>query len=250
MELEEEDYQFFMVEVTPEAQPRLIADIFPTSIQWTPDSRRIMYGGTGGYFRFDVTTGTNEPLNIPAYEYLSWSPDGAQFTVHTECPCIGKNAELNLYTVETGDAQSVAEGYQIMAQSFSPDGQWVGYEWDSRFWGERISVVNVDTGQDIEVAAAEFGDLSLWGWSPDSAMVAYTVPSRRSGAYEEALHVVNIETAEDRMITDDQRYPIGWSSDSQWIAYLVDNDVVVIDDLVNDRALQIIDFDYVIGWRP
>jgi hypothetical protein len=81
-------------------------------------------------------------------------------------------------------------------------------------------------------------------------MIAYTVPSRRSGAYKEALHIVTIETTEDRVITDDQRYPIGWSSDAQWIAYLVDNSVAVLHDLVNDRALQITDFDYVIGWRP
>ena len=68
-------HRFFVVEVTPEAQPHFF-ERYPTDVLWLPDNHRVILGGYQGYIRFDVMTGIAEALPIPSYEYAGWSPDG------------------------------------------------------------------------------------------------------------------------------------------------------------------------------
>lgn len=245
--LEAEAYAFYTIETSPEAKPNLIDEDAALNIQWTTDSQEVIYkGATSGYYRFDLETGSKEELDIPRNEYLRFSPDRNLAATHTN-PSIGENAYLKIYDIITGEINDIAYAREIQDEAFSPNDKWIAFEWDSGIWGDRISIVNLETEQETEVAAAEFGDIDYWRWSPDSTLIAYLVPYRVNAQSGFRLYIVNIETLEDRLIADDGSYP-KWSPDSQWLAYSKDRTAYIVN-LFDDTTWQIPDVDYIVGWH-
>jgi Tol biopolymer transport system component len=247
-ERELEVYEFYIIAVSRESQPQLIGNTF-VDFHWMPDSHRILYGGSDGYYRYDIPTGMKEPLPIPHAEYQTWSPDGGQVLDLENGLYIGENDVLWLYDVETGEKSYVAEGYSLLSKRFSPDGQWITYTSDSRYWGEQMSLIHRSTGEEkwLDVPGINF-----YVWAPDSSMIAYTLLNVNDDwVYPPggALYIFNIETEENRLIADEAFYFIGWSPDSRWFAYQTDDDLNLVD-LSQDRMMQIKDISFVIGWHP
>ena len=249
LDLETENYAAYVVEASNGAHPRLIYQGFTSTLQWMPDSHEVVYRSEDGHYRFNIFTGSTDQLLLPHFEYESWSSDGMYASVQLNPLNIGENAELRIYNTETGEMRSLANAYQILYNHFSPDGHWIAYEWDNRWWGERISVVNLATERNVDIAGAEFGEIDYWIWSPDSTMITYTIPIRIADKRRTELRVVNIETGEDRLITEDGHYYLTWSPDTQWIAYQSGSSLFA-QHLQDGTVREITDIERVIGWRP
>lgn len=245
---EQEVNAFYVIAVSRESQPQLIGSN-RMDFRWMPDGHRILYGGTGGYYRYDIATEVKEPLPIPHAEYQIWSPDGSQVLYLAEGLYVGENDFLWLYDIETGEKSYVAEGYSLLSANFSPDGQWIDYISDTRYWGEQMGLIHRPTGQEKWL---DVPGISLRIWAPDSSMTAYTLSKldhARLYPPGGALYSFNIETGENRLIADEAFNFIGWSPDSRWLAYQTDDDLNLID-LSHDRMKHIMDISFVIGWRP
>ena len=164
---------------------------------------------------------------------------------------VGDDTELRLYDVETGTRQILAQGtMQIESQAFSPDGQWVGYFWNGGRLGDHISVINMATQEETGVAATDepLGELDAWWeWSPDSSMIAYTVPANKTEPT--TLHVVAIETGQDRAITGQLGSAFWWSPDSRWILYR-GPDGLAVTNLDDGTVREVTGYEGFVGWRP
>jgi Tol biopolymer transport system component len=241
----------YVIAVSRESQPQFITG-GSSNFKWMPDSRHILYGDTNGYYRYDIATTTwtrGDLLPIPHPLYQIWSPDGGQVLYIANGQYVGDNDFLWLYDVETGEKSYVAQGYRLLSTNFSPNGQWVDYISDTRYWGEQMLLVYKPTG---EKKSLDVPGISFQIWSPDSRMIAYTVKKLDHQKFHSpggTLHIFNIETGEDRLIAQKAFPYIGWSPDSHWLAYQRDDDLYIID-FSHDRVLHIKDIRSVIGWRP
>jgi Tol biopolymer transport system component len=247
-EHEQEVNEFYVIAVSGESHPQLIGSN-RMDFRWMPDSHHLLYGGTGGYYRYDIATGLKEPLPSLDLDYQSWSPDGSQVLDLEPGLYIGENDMLWLYDVETGEKSHIAEDYRLLSAKFSPDGQWIDYISDTRYWGEKMSLVHRPTGEEKWLDVPR---ISFQQWSPDSSMIAYTLSKEdhaRPYSPGGALYIFDIETGEKRLIADEAFDFIGWSPDSRWLTYQTDDDLNLVD-LSRDRIMHIMDIDFVIGWRP
>jgi Tol biopolymer transport system component len=247
-EREQEVNEFYIIAVSRESQPRLIGDDF-MDFQWMPDSHRILYGGTDGYYRYDIATGVEEPLLIPHVEYQIWSPDGSQVLDIDNGLFVGENDFLWLYDVETGEKSYVAQGYSLLSTNFSPDGQWITYISDTRYWGEQMTLFHKPTGQEKWLDVPR---ISFRIWAPNSSMIAYTLSNLDDARLYPpggTLYILDVETGENRRIADEAFPFIGWSPDSRWLTYQTD-DYLHLFDLSRHYMKLIMDIDFVIGWRP
>lgn len=247
---EQEVFAFYIIAISGSSQPQLIGNSFMNS-HWMPDSQHLLYGGSDGYFRYDVATGVKEPLPIPHAEYQIWSPDGSQVLYIAPGLYIGEHDLLSLYDVETGEKRYIAESYRLLSARFSPDGQWIEYLSDTRYWGEQMSLIHSQTGTGEE-KWLDVPKISFHQWSPDSRMIAYTLSKEdhaRLYSPGGALYIFDVKTAKNRLIADEAFPFIGWSPDSRWLTYQTDDDLHLVD-LSHDRLLHKTDISLVIGWRP
>lgn len=247
--------QFLVITAAIGATPIEVYRGSPVVYSWTPNSHELVYAGTGSdgqghYFRVNVETAVQNILSVPFFfEFMVWSPDITRM-MHSSNGIVGEaNAELRLYDLNTGEMRVLASAFQIDEAEFSPDGERVGYVAATQFWGDRLNIVDLQTGQNQEIAAVEFGDIRGWTWSPDGSMIAYGVPAVDSGQEPiTQIHVVSVDLAESRLIADRGRF-WGWSPDSSWLAYRLDRDVYVVD-VFTELTRRIENVDQVIGWRP
>lgn len=247
---EQEVFEFYVIATSEGSQPRLIGNSF-MDFQWMPDSRHILYGvygGTGEYYRYDITTGVKEPLSLPRTEYhQTWSPDVSQVLEIDKGLHIGETDVLWLYDVETGEKSHVAEVHRLLSANFSPDGQWIAYVSDTRYWGEQMTLIHKPTGQEKWL---DVPGISYQKWAPDSSMIAYTLNYGSTYSPGGALYIFDIETEENRLIADEASPFIGWSPDSHWFVYQTEDDLNLIDDSHDSIVHNITNISFVIGWRP
>jgi hypothetical protein len=167
-----------------------------------------------------------------------WYPDGSQFVVTAYPSYSSKYLQFENFPAEpyVGGSEIIsmsADGNiqrltyltntyvtYPSASAWSPDGRriafWLTIE-DSQYPGERLSVVDVSTGQVTNYCIAgytdrKYGQSSRPTWSPDGSFLAVTVP------------VLNDE--------------------GQWL----DHWNVMIVDLINASAVQIAEDAYLMGW--
>jgi Tol biopolymer transport system component len=159
------------------------------------------------------------------------------------------NDFLWLYDVETGEKSYVAQGYSLLSTNFSPDGQWITYISDTRYWGEQMTLFHKPTGQEKWLDVPR---ISFRIWAPNSSMIAYTLSNLDDARLYPpggTLYILDVETGENRRIAYEAFPFIGWSPDSRWLTYQTD-DYLHLFDLSRHYMKLIMDIDFVIGWRP
>jgi tricorn protease len=149
------------------------------------------------------------------YRDATFMPDGKELLVlsdesgETEFWKLPANGIGNGGAV-TNDARIVRSGGLV-----SPDGKFAVYsDKNSITW-----LLNIETGKSTKIAAADYGDISDWSWSPDSKWLAFVYPAANS--YSQ-IQLYNIADAKMTPLTDDRvdcSTPT-WSPDGKWIYFL------------------------------
>lgn len=95
------------------------------------------------------------------------------------------------------ESRQISKGNEVWryAGSPSPDGKWIAYsDADLTLW-----VMNVETGKSSKITTSGVWEIRDFSWSPDSRYLAYSNPENRT---IQAIHIYDMETKKDRMITD------------------------------------------------
>jgi Tol biopolymer transport system component len=192
---------------------------------------------------------------------LAWSPDSrrvafvagtteshALYLVDASCLCVQQPQRW----IDLSDALPPQDYTQVSRLVWSPDGRWISLE---RYSPDPIYLIDMAVPG---IRAITVGQLA--GWSPDSTRLIY----QRRDDQEEELYTYNIETGEERRLTDNpsgNTLPV-WSPDGEEIAFVRTQpggsgmsvrEIAVMDsDGDNLRVLSSTSFTVITGldWSP
>jgi tricorn protease len=152
-----------------------------SQIDWTPDSRRIVYvserNGLGQLFAYDFTTNseaqlTSSPLGDSAPVV---SPDGKRVAF------VRDGRELRTIDFDAKQERPLAKGYLARsprALAWSPDSRWIAYVAVTNPAFRNIFAVPADGGESRAVTAMPNGNANNVSWSPDGTFIIFNTNQR------------------------------------------------------------------------
>jgi Tol biopolymer transport system component len=190
-------------------------------LDWSPDSSRIAFLAQNvqdSSYELNLIEAKDgeKPRKLAegAEAAWSWNPDGKTLVAKVD-PADGANGRLSLIDTST-DAATRIEGTRdlaFVAPHFSPDGGYMLLAEQSDGKGELVLADR--EGKPIKTLAQFEGQIRF-AWSPAGAKVAYvTTPEGESGG---PLHVLDVNSGEDRVISRKPVAAFFWSPDGQRIA--------------------------------
>jgi len=193
-----------------------------TNFEISPDGKRALFGARGELFTVPAQYGNTRNLTSTpgVHERNSkWSPDGKWIVYISD-----QSGEDEIYIMPQdgqGSPQQLTKNadtykYQIY---WSPDGKKI-------LWGDkklRLSYVNVETKEVVEVAKAERFEITQYAWSPDSRWVAYEKPEKEG---MNKVYLYSLDAKRSCEVTD------GWytsgdpafSADGKYLFFVSDRD--------------------------
>jgi Tol biopolymer transport system component len=150
-------------------------------IEWTPDSRRIVYvserDGTPHLFTYDFTNRTETqltktPLGDAAPRV---APDGKSVAF------VRDGKELRVLDLATKQDRTLATGYLTRADrgvAWSPDGRWVAYVGLTGKSFRNVFAVPAAGGESRAISAMPNGSANNISWSPDGTYILYNTSQR------------------------------------------------------------------------
>lgn len=147
--------------------------------------------------------------------WWSWNPDGR--TLLTK---VGKDNADTLNLIDTDTAQSTDiqsnNALAFMSPHFSPDG---GYMLLTQEVGNKHKLVLANRDGSPVKTLTEFEGRISFAWSPAGARIAYVVqPDDEEQGSGGPLHVLDVNTGHDRVISDKSVVAFFWSPDGQRLA--------------------------------
>lgn len=152
-----------------------------SQIDWTPDSRRIVYvserNGVAHLFTYDFTTNTETQLtNGPTGDAAPLvSPDGKTLAF------VRDRKELRVMDLETKAERSLAKGYLTpsnRAVAWSPDSRWIAYIAVSGPSFRNVYAVPAAGGESRALTAMPNGSANNISWSPDGTFLIFNTNQR------------------------------------------------------------------------
>ena len=202
----------YVVKADGSEPPLKIADGSTFELDWSPDSKHIVYS-RGGYIYTAAVDGIEPPRKLAIGHQPHWSPDGSHIAfIAKTLP----TSEIWLLDPETGEASKLVEGwlpFSSPASVWSPDGSRLMYSAE----GSMFAVAIDDTTSPAELAEAPYGT-----WSPDGTRIAFMKREWSEGGPGFAkLFVIDADGGNLTMVADKLLpcFNHAWSPDSQRLAF-------------------------------
>ncbi len=169
-----------------------------------PDGSRIAFGARGDVWSVPAKSGITRNLTqTPGVHErnVAWSPDGryiayiSDATGEDEIYIMSQDGRQDPIQITTG-----ADTYKY-SLSWSPDAKKI--MWSDKML--RLQYVDIETKEVTLIDKAEAGEITQYGWSPDSRWVTWTRPERDHYA---RIFICNLESKESFPVTS------GWYSSS------------------------------------
>jgi len=176
-----------------------------TSFGLSPDGKRALFGAHGEVFTVPAEHGNVRNLTATpgVHERASaWSPDGKWIAYISD-----KTGEDEIYIAAqdgTGEPRQLtrnADTYKYQP-FWSPDGKKL--LWDDKL--QRLSYVDIETKEVVQVVKAERWELQRFAWSPDSRWIAYAKPEVEGMM---KVYLYSLDSKKTVEVTD------GWYSSSE-----------------------------------
>jgi tricorn protease len=193
-----------------------------TNFGLSPDGKRALFGAHGEVFTVPAEHGNIRNLTATpgVHERASaWSPDGKWIAYISD-----KTGEDEIYLAAqdgTGEPRRLtrdADTYKYQP-IWSPDGKKL--LWDDKL--QRLSYVDIETKEVVQVVKAERWELQRFAWSPDSRWIAYAKPEVEGMM---KVYLYSLDTKKTVEVTD------GWyssgepcfSPDGKYLFFVSDRD--------------------------
>jgi Tol biopolymer transport system component len=151
---------------TTGAQRRLLALGHPRSIDWSPDSRNLIYDDEAGIHVISLD-GTSTRTIYAGGSFPSWSPDGSTIAFDTA-------RHIWLMSPTGADLQQASDAFPVRMPDWSEDGQrLVVVEYPQSTPGGELAVIQLSDGTSHLVTSNTNVD-EYPRWSPTSGMIVWS----------------------------------------------------------------------------
>jgi len=178
---------------------------------WAPDGRWAAFGGGGNVWVVDTETAEVRQLPIHDATDLEWRPGTDQLAVtgRSTPGDVGGNNPINLYTVSTGEIDTV-DGVEAAEFTWSPDGATIAYTEAVPDGGDTrsgITLVDADGTNRRTLTTDDWVEQAIGPvWSPSGDTIAY---QRERADCAEATCYERSEVVLVTVTDDDPADPLG-----------------------------------------
>lgn len=142
---------------------------------WSPDGRKIAYGGTGPWIAiFDVRTKKEELIFVPVDQVrdMAWSPDRRQLAFVNWNPDQHTGRDIYVINVDGTDLRQLIDhpGHDRWP-AWSPDGKQIAFHSDRNENSSGISLIDIEGNNVRELT--DGGEIYP-SWSPDGTQIAFS----------------------------------------------------------------------------
>jgi TolB protein len=190
-------------------------------LDWSPNSRQLVYSKTNGIVLYNTQTHQAEILHQPNTTDVQWFPDGQELLFQASDP-VGVS-QLFRIKIDGSARRQITQntGGRLNNVRLSPNGLSVLYTTP----GASISIiftVDLSSGAIYEVRGGPLAKNYLPTWSPNSDTIAYSATAFEDKGYFSLIRTTGRQGENDRTraISDCFAAPVTWSPDGRKIAYL------------------------------
>ncbi len=201
---------------------RVSAEGYIEGFSLSPRGERALFVARGDIFTAPIEKGPTRNLTRSSGahdKWGRWSPDGKRIAFISDM-----DGEEEVYVIDqdgSGEAEQLTDGGSAMryAPEWSPDGERLAFaDKDGKLW-----VLEVDSGDVVEVADETQGSIQDHAWSPHGGHLAFTLTNVNGFG---SIVVWSVEDGELHWVTDDLFHDFGpaWDPNGDFLYYMADRE--------------------------
>lgn len=214
------------------------AEEAPVYLFWSPDSRNLGFlaNRDRNSLSLNVVAGDgaaeSRELAIGAPFYWDWSDDGRQLLIHAGSR--GAKHVLALIDVDGRmQADNLAVPGNFQAPGIGPGGRYWAFAEEAGNGLTSLVVVDTQTGE--RSSHQQVGSTAL-GWSPVKGQIAFTKGLEDGHPLWGTLHVLDVATGEEKVLSTGTVLAFFWSPDGRQIAFITLGGNFEEDNSINASA--------------